>query len=223
MKKILVIATIFAAQLTFAQVKKEVGDFDKVRVFDRISVELIPANENRIEINGSRSSEVEVVNKNGELKIKMSLKKLLKGEEIEAKLYFKRLETIDATEGSYVGSDSPFKQSSLEVSAKEGAEVKINVDLQKISEKAYTGGTLTLSGSAVNQDITIGAGGIVDAKHLKTDQTTVSVSAGGNAKIRATELVDAKVKAGGTVTIYGKPAELKQKTTLGGTIEQISE
>jgi len=223
MKKILVLAAVFVAQLTFTQVKKEVGDFDKVRVFDRISVELIPANENRIEINGSRSSEVEVVNKNGELKIKMSVKKLLKGEEIEAKLYFKKLETIDATEGSYVGSDTPFKQNFLEVSAKEGAEVKVSVAVQKISEKAYTGGTLTLSGTADNQDITIGAGGIVNAKHLKTSQTTVSVSAGGKAQIRATDLVDARVKAGGNVTIYGKPSELKQKTTLGGTIEQISE
>lgn len=222
MKKILIL-TILAAQFSFAQVKKEVGDFDKVRVFDRISVELIPANENRIEINGSRSSEVEVVNKNGELKIKMSLKKLLKGEEIEAKLYFKRIETIDATEGSYVGSDTPFKQSALEVSAKEGAEVKVAVDVQNINEKAYTGGTLTLSGTAVKQNITIGAGGIVDAKNLKTAETMVSVSAGGNAKIRATDVVDARVKAGGNVTIYGKPAQMKQKTTLGGTIEQISE
>ena len=222
MKKILIL-TILAVQFSFAQVKKEVGDFDKVRVFDRISVELIPANENRIEINGSRSNEVEVVNKNGELKIKMSLKKLLKGEEIEAKLYFKRIETIDATEGSYVGSDTPFKQSSLEVSAKEGAEVKVTVDVQNINEKAYTGGTLTLSGTAVKQNITIGAGGIVDAKNLKTAETMVSVSAGGNAKIRATDVVDARVKAGGNVTIYGKPAQMKQKTTLGGTIEQISE
>jgi len=122
-----------------------------------------------------------------------------------------------------VGSDAVFKQSALEVSAKEGAEVKVNVELQKISEKAFTGGILTLSGISVSQDITIGAGGIVEAKNLKTSQTTVSVSAGGKAKIKATDLVDAKVKAGGTVTIYGKPAELKQKTTLGGTIEQMAE
>lgn len=223
MKKIILIVTMIVAQVSFAQVKKNVGDFDKVRVFDRISVELVPSSENRIEIKGTRSSEVEVVNKNGELKIKMTLKKLLKGEEINAILYFKRLETIDATEGSYVGSDAVFKQSALEVSAKEGAEVKVKVELQKISEKAYTGGTLTLSGTSVNQDITIGAGGIVEAKNLKTSQTTVSVSAGGKAKINASELVDAKVKAGGNVTIYGKPAQVNQKTTLGGTIEQMPE
>jgi len=221
MEKIILIVTMIAAQVSFAQVKKSVGDFDKVRVFDRISVELVPSSENRIEISGTRGSEVEVVNKNGELKIRMPFKKLLDGEEINAVLYFKRIETIDATEGSYVGSDAVFKQSALEVSAKEGAEVKVNVELQKISEKAYTGGTLTLSGTSVNQEITIGAGGIVEAKNLKTSQTTVSVSAGGKAKINASDLVDAKVKVGGTVTIYGKPAQVNQKTTLGGTIEQM--
>ena len=220
MRKILMLA-ILAVQFSFAQVKKEVGEFDKVRVFDRISVELVPSNENRIEISGSRSSEVEVVNKNGELKIRMPFKKLLDGEEINAVLYFKRLETIDAAEGSYVGSDTPFNQSALEVSAKEGAEVKVSGELQKLTGKAFTGGTLTLSGTSVNQEITIGAGGIVHAKDLKTDQTTVSISAGGEAKIYATELVDAKIKAGGTISIYGKPRQVNQKTTLGGTIEQM--
>lgn len=221
MKKTFFIATMIVAQLSFAQVKKTVGDFTKVRVFDRIHVTLIPSSESKIEISGSRAEEVEVINKNGELKIKMPFKKLLKGEEIEANLYFKRLEVIDATEGSFIGCGETFKQSALDVSAKEGAEVKVRLDVQKIQEKAYTGGTLTLSGNAVNQDITIGAGGIVNARDLKTSQTTVSVSAGGNAEISATELVDAKVKAGGKVTIYGKPNQLKQKTTLGGTIEQV--
>jgi len=221
MKKIILIAAIIAAQFSFAQVKKEVGDFTKVRVFDRINVTLIPSDVNRIEITGSRSEEVEVLNKNGELKVRMPLKKLLNGEEISANLYFKRLEVIDATEGSFIGCGETFKQSSLEVSAKEGAEVKIHLDVQKIQEKAHTGGTLTLSGIAVNQDITIRAGGIVNARDLKTSQTTVTISAGGDAEISATELVDATVKAGGKVKVYGKPIQLKQKTTLGGTIEQM--
>jgi hypothetical protein len=35
-------------------------------------------------------------------------------------------------------------------------------------------------------------GGILESKDLVTDQTTISVSAGGNAEIYATVLVDAK-------------------------------
>jgi hypothetical protein len=40
------------------------------------------------------------------------------------------------------------------------------------------------------------------SKELHTSQTTISVSAG-NAEIYATTLVDAKVRAGGSIYIYG--------------------
>jgi hypothetical protein len=46
-------------------------------------------------------------------------------------------------------------------------------------------------------------GGILKSKELHTSQTTINVSAGGNAEIYATTLVDAKVRAGGSIYIYG--------------------
>ena len=33
-------------------------------------------------------------------------------------------------------------------------------------------------------------------------------------------LVDAKVNAGGTISIYGKPKQIKQQTFAGGTITE---
>lgn len=223
MKKIAILATLLLAQLSFAQVKKNVGEFSEVKVFDRIQVELVPSNEERIEINGSRANDVEVVNKNGELKIRMSLKKLLDGEDISAVLYFKRIESIDANEGSFVGCAKTFKQSDMQVTAQEGAEIKIDLDVQKVKVKTYTGGIVSLSGRAVNQDVSSLTGGIIKAKDLETDQTTVTINAGGDAKVNASELVDAKVRAGGTITIYGKPKKINQKTALGGTIEEARE
>lgn len=223
MKKIILAVAVCIAQFAAAQVKKNVGEFDKIKVFDRITVELIPSSEEKIEINGTRSNEVEVVNKNGELKIRMALKKLLDGEEIETKVYFKKLTKIDANEGSFIGCDKPLNQTSIYASAQEGAQVKIALDVEKAEIKAATGGLIKLSGTAKNQDVSIGAGGILEAKNLKTSQTTVSVKAGGNAEVNASELVDARVTAGGKISIYGKPKEVKRKTTLGGTIEEIRE
>src|SRR3954468_24467617 len=95
------------AHLAMAQVSKNPGDFTKVKIYDRISAELIPASENKVEITGKRSKEVVIVNKNGELKLGMPPEKLLKGEEIEAKIYYTDLESIDASEGSYISSQKP--------------------------------------------------------------------------------------------------------------------
>jgi hypothetical protein len=44
----------------------------------------------------------------------------------------------------------------------------------------------------------------------------INVSAGGNAEIHASTLVDAKV-AGGSIYIYGSP-QINKKTLFGGTI-----
>src|SRR5437868_5930277 len=87
------------SQITFAQVAKETGSFDSVKVFDKINLELIPSSENRIEITGNNAEEVELINKNGELKIRMPLGNMFDGDDIKAKLYFKNIQTIDASEG----------------------------------------------------------------------------------------------------------------------------
>jgi len=223
MKKILLVAFLMLSQINFAQEKltKNLGDFDAVRVFDRISVQLVPANENKIEITGDRRDDVEIVNKNGDLKIRMKLKKLLKGEDITAILYFKNeIETIEASEGSYVSSEATFKAIDFSINAKEGAEIKINLDAQKLAVKATSGGIVKLKGSANNQDIVINSGGIVDAKDLETSQTTVAINAGGEADVKASELVDAKTRAGGDITIYGSPKKINKKTFAGGNITE---
>ena len=218
MKKIVVVVTLFLTSYLQAQVTKNLGDFDSVKVFDQLTVKLIPSNENKVSITGTRAEEVEVINKNGEVKLRMPFPKLLAGNDIKIQLYFKRIESIDASEGSYVSSDLPFKQTILSVNAKEGAQIKVEFDTEKATIRAVSGGILDLTGKTNSQTITIASGGVLEAKDLISSQTTVNVSAGGKAEIHATTLVDAKVKAGGSIYIYGKPKQINQETILGGTI-----
>ncbi|AWG24549.1 head GIN domain-containing protein [Flavobacterium kingsejongi] len=219
MKKIIIAAFLLVAQANFAQtVTKETGDFDEVKVFDRISLQMIQSKENKIEITGARSEDVEVINKNGELKIRMKFSKLLKGEEVTAKLYFKNIDNLEASEGSYVSSEDTLKAVSFEINAREGAEIKVKLDVDKLKSRTTRGGILKLSGKATNQEASITTGGIIEARNLATSQTTIKITTGGEADVSATDLVDANVKAGGTITIYGKPKKINQKTILGGSI-----
>ena len=220
MKKVFILVIAFAMQSTFAQVSKNLGDFNTVKVYDKLNVKLIASSENKIIITGSREKEVEVVNNNGELKLRMPFPKLLSGNDITIKLYYKDIDGVDANEGAYVSSDETFDPTIMDVSAKEGAEIHLNLDVNKVNVKAVTGGIIVLEGKATNQDIVVMTGGVVENKELITDQSTVNISAGGNAEVNATVLVDAKVKAGGSVFVYGKPKQINKKTILGGTIEE---
>lgn len=220
MKKIAIIVLLLISHLGFSQVNKSLGEFDKIRVFDRISVQLIPSNENRIEITGSRAEEVELVNKNGTLKIRMALRKLLDGEDVSAKLYFKSISDIDANEGSYVICDEPMKLTAIKVNAIEGSEIRLNLDVKKANLRAVTGGILKIKGKASNNDVSLGTGGVLQAMDLETVQTVVKITTGGEADVRASELVDAKVRAGGNIMIYGSPKQINKSTTFGGTITE---
>ncbi|WP_026977274.1 head GIN domain-containing protein [Flavobacterium tegetincola] len=220
MKKIAVLIALVVSSLGFAQVNKNLGEFDKINIFDRISVQLIPSTENRIEITGNRSQEVELVNNNGTLKIRMEFGKLLDGDDISAKLYFKQIDEIDASEGSYVICDAPIKQTAMKINTKEGAEIRLVLDVKKVNLRAVTGGILKIKGSATNSDVSIGTGGVLQAVDLQTVQTTVKITTGGEADVRASELVDAKVRAGGNITIYGSPQQINKSTTLGGSIHE---
>lgn len=220
MKKIAIILVVLISNFGWSQVTKELGEFDSVSVFDRISVQLIPSNENKIEITGSRSEDVELVNKNGTLKIRMAIRKLLDGENVSAKLYFKEINEINASEGSYVISDVAMKLTAVKANAIEGSEIRLNLDVKKANLRAVTGGILKIKGKATNSDVSLGTGGVLQAMDLETVQTSVKITTGGEADVRASELVDAKVRAGGNITIFGSPKQINKSTTLGGTITE---
>lgn len=220
MKKIALVAFLMLSQMNFAQDKTvSLGDFDQVKVFDRISALLVQGTENKIEITGNKKDDVETVNKNGELKVRMKFGKLLAGDDISVTIYYKnQINSVEASEGSYVSSEATFKAIDFLTSAKEGAQVKLNLDVKKLKVKAYSGGILELKGKATNQEIVINSGGILKAKDLVTSQTTVAVNAGGEAEINASDLVDAKTRAGGNIHVYGSPKQVNKKNVIGGNI-----
>lgn len=219
MKKVLILTLALVIQTTFAQVTKNLGDFNTIKVFDKLNVKLISSSENKAIITGDREDEVEFVNKNGELKIRMPFPKLLSGDAVSIKLYFKNIDGIDANEDSYVSSDVVFNETILDLNAREGAQINLELDgTKKVNVKAVSGGIIELSGNAVNQDVVIMSGGVLKAKELETSQTSINVSAGGNAEINASVLVDAKVKAGGAIYVYGKPEKINKETLFGGKI-----
>ncbi len=218
MKKIFLVSFVVASQFIFAQVSKNVGDFSKVTAFDKISVQLIPSDENRVELKGKYEDEAELINNNGELKVRLPIGKLLNGDDLVAKVYFKKIDAVEANEGSYLSCDTEIKAIAFDIIAKEGAIISIKIDADRIAVKASQGAEVKLSGKAQNLDIATNTGGKVMAENCKTEQTIVSVTAGGFADVFATNFVDAKTRAGGTITIYGNPKQVNEKKILGGKI-----
>ncbi|CAC9973547.1 head GIN domain-containing protein [Flavobacterium panici] len=221
MKKLFIGAAILFVQMSFSQVTKELGDFDTVKVYDKLSVKLVPSSENKVVVKGAREAELEAVNKNGVLKLRMPFPKLLSGNDLEVTLYYKHIELIDVNEGAEVISKDAIKATSFKVSAQEGGKINVDLNVDKLKVSSVSGGEITATGKADNLDASLGAGGYFLGSKLATSQTKVSVSAGGKADVNASTLVDARVSAGGSIYIYGKPKQINQKTVFGGKIEEV--
>jgi len=219
--KFLTFVTCSIFSIGIAQNEKKVGDFNKVTAFDQIDVNLIASSENKVILTGANSQEVELVNKNGELKIRMPLTKTMQGDDVSATVYYKKLDAVEANEGSRIYSKDEISAINFDIICKEGSEIKLtNLQADRLAVRVTQGSIVTIQGTVKNQDILSNSGGKYDGQDCKTQQTVVTVNAGGMAHVYATDLVDAKTRAGGEIKIYGKPKQINEKKIAGGTIEQ---
>ena len=213
------IALTVSAQRT---ITKDVGDFDTLKVFDLMEVNLIQSDENKIVIKGRNTDDVKVINNNGTLKLRMELDTRFKGEDTYIEVYFKNIKTIDANEGSYVVGNEMIDQERIELKSQEGARINVGLTVDFTKVKAVSGGIVQASGLSRYQEISINTGGIFEGMDLKTQDTKVGITAAGEAEIHATDKVDLRVTAGGDVYIYGNPKEINEKRLAGGRVKVMN-
>ncbi|MBR9756890.1 MAG: DUF2807 domain-containing protein [Algicola sp.] len=221
MKNILFMLAVLLAFTANSQntITKTVGEFTTLKAFDLIDVELIKAEENKVEISGKNAKDVAVINKNGVLKIRMKLEESFDGRDTYVKVYFTNLETIDANEGAFVASEHEFKQIELTLKAQEGALIKLQTQVTILDIKAITGGEVKTSGTAKKQLVNLSTGGLYSANDLTAHDSEVTIVAGGEAKVKTLENLDIKIRAGGLVVVYGTPKNVTKNKALGGRIE----
>lgn len=220
MKKYIILFLLSAATLV-AQNSIDLGTFNKVTAFDRIDVTLVESNQNKAIITGAATQDVQFINKNGELKIRMSLEESFQGDLVSVLVYYKNVDALEANEGARISAQNSIKTSSLELIVKEGAQIDIEIETDRLISKGFAGGEMDINGTANYSTITLTAGAVFNAKNLTTKQTEVTVTVGGEAYVFAKDVLSAKVRAGGSVYYKGKPATLNQKTVAGGTIKQL--
>ncbi|WP_132704876.1 head GIN domain-containing protein [Winogradskyella wandonensis] len=223
MKNAIIALTLSLSALVSAQspIVKQIGEFKEVKVFDLINVTMIKSSENKVVIEGANRRNVEVINKNGKLKIRMELEESYDGNRTNVMLHYTSVDIIDANEGADINVESTIDQFEIKLRAQEGGKITAKVKASYTDIRSVTGGEITLTGESKNQDISIYTGGIFNGENFKTENTEVSINAAGEASVNASEFVEVRVRAGGDVYIYGNPKEIDQKTVLGGRVKRM--
>ncbi|MDV7186554.1 head GIN domain-containing protein [Lutibacter sp. TH_r2] len=221
MKKIAFLL-FFTVSLTFSQetITKRLGDFDELKVFNGLNVELEKSSQSKIEISGNKAEDITVKNSNGTLKIRLKFPEGFVADDVKIKLFYNEpISVIDANEGAVITSSKKLKQPHLEVKVQEGAGIILEVNVKHLEVKCVTGGIINLSGKAENQTIETTTGGNYSAYGLDADTVIVTAASGARAEVIANESLNAQVRFGGKVRYKGTPEVLKTKKTLGGSIQ----
>ena len=225
MKKLALIF-MFISAVSFAQkpITTKLGDFDAIKVYNGLTVELIKASTAKIVITGEKADDVSVKNSDGLLKIRLSFPDSFTAEGVKIVLYYtKNIQILDVNEGANIIANEPIKQQLLEVKTQEGGKINLKVDVKYLTVKSVSGGIIKLNGTAQNQTVEVTTGGVYEAFDLESEKIAVTAASGGNVEVNATEVLDAKVRFGGTIYYIGTPDVLKTKKIIGGTIKQVND
>ncbi|MCO6565175.1 MAG: DUF2807 domain-containing protein [Apibacter sp.] len=220
MKKILIILfTIISSHIVSAQaIVRNIRNFTVLRVFDKIPVTLISSTENKVEIDGLKKEDVKIVRKGGELIIMMDKLKLLNDDEVNVKVYYKKLKSIHACEGSTITGNNKLEVNLLNIGATEGSKITVLVGVNRIHAKLNSKGEINVSGMATHQNIKVFSGGKYDAKELASNKVAVAVISQGTAIVNSNGLVETKIKDGGDINVYGGAEVIKKDIEGGGYV-----
>lgn len=214
-----VIAFLLISSATFGQITRELDVFRQLDVTDKIVVNLIPSTFNKIIISGELANQVELIQVDDVLKLKMTGTYILQGSKVSVTLHTTNLSTIISRKGAQVNSDNKvLKSDSIYLSANEGAEIDLAIHVKNVKVLSTTGARIFVDGKAHSQDIEIAAGGSYLSRDLISEHAIVRVSAGGKALLNVSKSLDAQTRAGGIIDVYGDPKERKQKRFAGGKI-----
>lgn len=217
MKKVLGSFLLAAAQLAFAQSARNVGEFSSLKVYDKLNITLIKSDNSRVELE-QENPDVETVNKNGELKIRMAPAKILQGGNVSVIVYYENLRDIQASQGSTIVADHDLDSRMLTLVSNEGSVIELPVKTAKLTVKANSAGEIKLNGVADSQDVVVNAGGKYFGEKVNSENAKVTANAGGQAEVNVSGSVDATTRAGGIIDIYGNPEDRKVRNVIGGKI-----
>ncbi len=220
MKK-LVVVLLLSCSITWAQesIKKNLGDFNTLKVYNGLQIELQKASNSRIEIVGAQADDVVVVNSNGILKVRLRIPDSFVAEDVRIVLFYKNdIDVLDANEGGKITSEKRIRQQHLEVKVQEGAFIDLDIKVKHLVVKSVSGGIIELIGEAQNQTIEATTEGVYSAYELQSKQVNVTASSGAKVEVHSDEILDAKVRFGGTIHYKGTPEVLTTKKIIGGKI-----
>ena len=222
MKKIIyILALVVLPNLLSAQTERKIGDFQKLSVYDGINVELIKSETNRVEITGKNTAYIVVKNKNGDLKIRLSVERRFSGNRTKVSVFYKSLYSIISHEGANVFSKDTINQADLNLKANSGSRQNMIVKLNTLQATATAGAKINIKGLAKHQELSATTGAEIMASKVQNEEANVVSTTGALIDVSTTKDLKDNSKIGGIINVHTKTDKITEKISVGGAVNYL--
>lgn len=183
---------------------RDLPTFTKIRIKGGLELDLVAGKDQRVEVSANKGhlSEVETYVKGDTLVIDMDHDDddgiHINNEDVHVTIsmaMLEELEVLGAVDGDLRGIDSK----------------NLRIDIKGA-------GDVELEGTCGSLELEIKGAGDVDAEELKCADVEVRVKGVGEARVYASESVDADISGIGSITVYGEPGKVRQSDGFLGSI-----
>lgn len=130
------------------------------------------------------------------------------------------VEDIDVSGAIELKNKGTYKTETLEIDVSGAADINLDVDVENLTMDMSGASETTLSGTANNFEIEISGAGELQAKKLKTRNTTIDISGAGSAIVHAKKTLNVSVSGAGSVKYKGSP-KIKKDISGAGSVEKL--
>ena len=214
-------ALVVLPNLLSAQTERKIGDFQKLSVYDGINVELIKSDTNRVEINGKNTAYIVVKNKNGDLKIRLSVERRFSGNRTKVSVFYKNLYSIISHEGANVFSKDTINQADLNLKANSGSRQNMIVKLNTLQATATAGAKINIKGLAKYQELSATTGAEIMVSKVENVEANVVSTTGALIDVSTTKDLKVNSKIGGIINVHTKTDKITEKISVGGAVNYL--
>ena len=222
MKKIIyILALSIIPSFLTAQTEMKIGDFQKLSVYDGINVELIKSETNKVEIKGKNTAYIVIKNKNGDLKIRLSVEKRFSGNRTKVSVFYKSLYSIISHEGANIFSKDTLNQADLNLKANSGSRQNMIVKLNTLQATATAGAKINIKGLVKYQELSATTGAEIMVSKVENEEANVVSTTGALIDVSTTKDLKVNSKIGGIINVHTKTDKITEKISVGGAVNYL--
>ena len=223
MKKTILLLAILTPLLAFSQTRKEVSNFDNLKVSSNVIATLIQSDNQSVEYEMLKGAEDGLIIENkGNTLIVKTKSNGWGGSKIKAKvtIYCRQLDDLDVSAGATLSTEGEFRDNELKVSVSSGASTMLDVKGSDLDIDVSSGGSIRVKGSSDKLKLEASSGGSFDGSKLICKHVDADMSSGGSAKVFSSESIKVDASSGGSLKYFGNPEKSDIDAGYSGSVSK---